>query len=112
MKHPSEIFDSTLLLMPQQQGISDGLATMIQKTSQSLAPYYKPQTSINIENARERRSSRSFGKLELSDLAELLYLSIFDTNSEGLRPYPAAGGIYTVNIYLVATQVHHLNSGI
>jgi SagB-type dehydrogenase family enzyme len=112
MNHPSEIFDSTLKLMSQQQSVAASQATILQKTSQSLAPFYKPIGEINIEQARNRRSSHSYGSLLLSEVAELLHLSMFNTDTEGLRPYPAAGGIYTVNMYLVANQVSQLNSGI
>src|SRR5690242_8182997 len=112
MNHPSELYDSTLLLMAEQRGISDNQAIAIQKTSLSFAPFYKAMDSISIENARNRRSSRNFGSLELSNLAELLHLSMFNTNTEGLRPYPAAGGIYSVNMYFVSLQVKQLPAGI
>ena len=48
----------------------------------------------------------------LKELGELLHLSLYSSERPDARPYPAAGGIYSVNLYFAAMSVDGLPSGI
>lgn len=109
---PTINFDSTLALSTPATAVHPELARQIRSASLSFAPYYNPKQSVSIDDARRRHSSYSSNRVKLKDLAELLHLSLFDTTRPDARPYPAAGGIYSVQLYLAALAVDGLNSGI
>jgi SagB-type dehydrogenase family enzyme len=109
---PSTNFDSTLVLTTDKTAISEDTARQIQQANRTFAPYYKPLQSISIEDARTRKSSYEFGAVGLKELGELLHLSLYSSERPDARPYPAAGGIYSVNLYLAAMSVDGLPSGI
>lgn len=71
--------------------------------------------SISLEKAiKERRSIRKYqpGKISLQDLSQLLWSAQGVTSKEGFRTAPSAGAIYPIKIYLVASDVNELISGI
>ena len=107
-----ELHKSSVLLTSKANVPSSDLSIRLRETSESVAPYYKPLETISIEEARTRRSTLSGVSISAQSMAELLFLSMFDTKDEGRRPYPAAGGVYTVQMYLLAYQVKDLAGGV
>ena len=108
----SQLFDSSLQLSTPKTTVSESLARQIYQSNLTFAPYYKAHEKITINDARGRQSSREFPTLSLKNIGELLNLSLFDVARPGSRPYPAAGGIYCVHLYLAALGIGDLNSGI
>lgn len=104
-------FDSTLLLTSERHKAANDQALTLQKLSTSFAPFYKPSRVITIEDARLRRSHHSSKSVALATVAELLHLTFYHS-TPGMRPYPAAGGIYTVQLYMIATGVNNLEGGV
>jgi SagB-type dehydrogenase family enzyme len=66
------------------------------------------------ESLNERRSVREYSDepLSLSVVAQLLWAAQGITNVNGYRTAPSAGGLYPLEIYLVAGRVEHLPAGI
>ena len=111
MTAPYHCFDSTLLLTSERHKASTDKVLALQKLSKSYSPFYKPSQIISIDDARRRRSQHSDKSVELAAIAELLHL-VFYCSTPGMRPYPAAGGIYTVQLYLIANSVINLDNGV
>lgn len=109
---PTVNFDSTLALSTPKTAIPQEVARQMRMASLTFAPYYNPAQSVSIDDARHRQSSYSDQSLTIRDLAEFLHLSLFETTRPETRPYPAAGGIYSVQLYLAALSVEGLNAGI
>lgn len=106
------LHESSLLLMSEQYEPNKKKAALLHEASKSAHPFYRPSSSLSIEWARGRRSRPPKSALHISQLANLLNLSLFETNVSGWRPYPAAGGIYSVYPYVVSLHVEELEIGI
>lgn len=106
------LHESTLLLTDEQHRATNKKSMMLHDASKSTGHFYRPSSTLSIEWARERRSRHSTSALHISQLGNLLNLSLFETNVSGLRPYPAAGGIYSVHPYIAALNVEELESGV
>ncbi len=71
--------------------------------------------TVSIEKAlRSRRSVREFSNapLELSQIAQLAWAAQGITGVEGHRTSPSAGGLYALELYVVAARVNGLPAGI
>lgn len=88
----------------------------IKITIQLPSPRYKGDTSLE-ETIFKRKSVRAYKDeaLKLIDISQLLWAAAgrtIDAVSGPTRSYPSAGGIYPLEIYLVAGKVEGLLSGI
>jgi SagB-type dehydrogenase family enzyme len=109
-----EFLRSTLALRQAQDVPSDEYSRELALRAERYGPDYNPGTMISIDDARQRRSRRpaSGGAIQQCDLAELLYLALFATDgADGLRPYPAAGGLYSTHLYVAALNVDGIDAG-
>jgi SagB-type dehydrogenase family enzyme len=78
-------------------------------------PRARAEGPMPVERAiRERRSVRAFtaDSLSLEEAATLLWAAQGVTHQEGLRAAPSAGGLYPLEVYLVALRVRGLAAGI
>jgi SagB-type dehydrogenase family enzyme len=76
-------------------------------------PRMDSQSSIE-QVLKSRRSVRTFSTdpLTLEEVSQLLWAAQGTTDSLGHRTAPSAGALYPLNLYLVASNVIGLNSGI
>lgn len=94
-------FVDKVLAMDQVSGIID-------------LPIPKQDSKFSLERAlRERRSVRSFrhDPITLEQLSQLLWAAQGITNSRGYRTVPSAGGLYPLEIYVMAGDVKGLPVG-
>lgn len=78
-------------------------------------PEPRLDSAVSIEKALcTRRSVREFSKqpLELSQIAQLAWATQGITGPDGHRTAPSAGGLYALELYLVAANVTELPAGI
>ena len=78
-------------------------------------PEPRLESAVSIEQAlRQRRSEREFSgrSLELFHVSQLLWAAQGVTGPEGHRTAPSAGGLYALELYLVAGQVSGLQPGL
>jgi SagB-type dehydrogenase family enzyme len=95
-------------------------AFAIRAAAQQALPLPSPQLrgEVSLEEALERRATtRSFSRdpLELAEISQLLWAAggrAADAVSSATRTYPSAGGIYPLELYLVAGKVRGLKEGI
>jgi len=76
-------------------------------------PRYDSEISIE-QSLLERRSIRSYSgePLTLEELSQLLWAAQGLTDPGGLRAAPSAGGLYPLELYLVAGDVDDLTAGV
>jgi SagB-type dehydrogenase family enzyme len=76
-------------------------------------PAYESETSIE-QALLERRSVREYGTepLTLAEVSQLLWAAQGITHPRGLRTAPSAGGLYPLEIFLVAGEVTDLGAGV
>lgn len=77
-------------------------------------PEPKLDSAVSIEKAlRTRRSVREFSTvpLELSQIAQLAWAAQGVTGAEAHRTAPSAGGLYALELYLIAARVNGLHAG-
>jgi SagB-type dehydrogenase family enzyme len=77
-------------------------------------PEPKLDSAVSMEKAlRIRRSVREFSKdpLELAQIAQLAWAAQGVTGAEAHRTAPSAGGLYALELYLIAARVNGLPSG-
>lgn len=77
----------------------------------------KPRLSskVSVEEAlRNRRSVREYkpGKLDISEIAQILWSAQGITSNWGGRTAPSAGALYPIEIYLIAGDVSGLDIGV
>ena len=89
-------------------------------------PSFKEVTAIKLPEPRfdsdvsleqsllERRSTRSYTgeSLTLRDVSQLLWAAQGITDDRGFRTAPSAGGLYPLEVYIVAGNVENLAPGI
>src|SRR4051794_26172112 len=105
MKHSYKLFESSLVLTSKGNVPTPELSLKLRETSESVAPYFKPESCISIEDAKQRRSKPSGGGITIQNIGDLLDLSMFQSCDIGKRPYPAAGGVYSIQFFLLVFQV-------
>jgi len=95
------------------------MATSAQKAAvpskEIKLPKPRLDSAISIEKVLcMRRSVREFTKdpLDLSQIAQLLWAAQGVTGAEAHRTAPSAGGLYALEIYLIAANVKGLPAGI
>lgn len=76
-------------------------------------PAYESETSVE-QALLERRSVREYGteRLTLSEISQLLWAAQGTTHPNGFRTAPSAGGLYPLEIFLLAGEVADLDAGI
>ena len=76
-------------------------------------PLLKSEVSLE-ESLQNRRSIRQYSNtpLKLEDVSQLLWSAQGITSEYGWRTAPSAGGLYPLEVYLIAGSVHNLNSGV
>lgn len=92
----------------------------IRAPAQQPLPLPSPQLrgNVSLEEALGRRETVRFfslDSLELSEVSQLLWAAggrSADAVSSATRTYPSAGGIYPLDLYLVAGKVKGLREGI
>lgn len=110
---PFELHASSVLLPSGLAAVTPAEAVDLSIRARTAGPFFKPLGHVSIDEARQRRSAYNVATgLEMAQLAELLHLAMFDTDSAGKRPYPAAGAIYAVQVYLAAYHVNNLEAGV
>ncbi len=76
----------------------------------------KINSSANIiEAIYNRRSTREFNRhkiIDFNELSNLLFYSLFNTNSYNKRAYPSAGKRYPIELYLVVFKNDFIDNGI
>src|SRR6478735_9672128 len=112
MQRPYELFESSLMGMSGVQAPPASMGAELSAAAQAAGPFIRPLGRVSIEAARRRRSERAYGCLELGALAELLSLTLLDSDRPGMRPYPAAGALYAVHPYLAVLDVDGLDAGV
>ena len=78
-------------------------------------PEPKLESNFSVEQSLlKRRSIRTFTEepLTLQELSQLLWASQGITDTRGYRTSPSAGGLYPLELYVVAGDVENLNPGI
>ncbi|MBS7625929.1 SagB/ThcOx family dehydrogenase [Candidatus Bathyarchaeota archaeon] len=77
------------------------------------APRLDSDYSLELALAR-RRSIRDYGvgPLKLQELSQLLWAAQGVTDPRGLRTAPSAGGLYPLEVYVVAGDVEGLTGGV
>ena len=78
-------------------------------------PEAEQKGGTSLEQAlKARRSVREFSNspLELKQIAQLAWAAQGVTNRQGFRTAPSAGGLYPLELYLVAGRVNGLEPGI
>ncbi len=78
-------------------------------------PAVESAREMSVEEAlQERRSIREFSRdgLELDDVGQLLWAAQGTTGRRGYRSAPSAGGLYPLEIYLVAGDIAGLSPGV
>jgi len=78
-------------------------------------PEPRLDSDCSIESTlRQRRSIREYrgDPLELEEVSQLLWAAQGISDPGGLRMVPSPGGLYPLELYLVAGNVNHLFSGI
>jgi len=95
------------------------MATSAQKAAvpskEIKLPEPRLDSAISIEKVLcMRRSVREFAKdpLDLAQIAQLLWAAQGVTGAEAHRTAPSAGGLYALEIYLIAANVKGLPAGI
>jgi SagB-type dehydrogenase family enzyme len=93
----------------------------VEQTSQLTAnvsitlppPAYESETSIE-QALLERRSVREYGTepLTLAEVSQLLWSAQGITHLHGLRTAPSAGGLYPLEIFLMAGEVTDIGAGV
>jgi SagB-type dehydrogenase family enzyme len=76
-------------------------------------PQLKSDVSLE-ESLQNRRSIRQYSNtpLKLEDVSQILWSSQGITSEYGWRTAPSAGGLYPLEVYLIAGSVYNLNSGV
>ncbi|MFC1911572.1 SagB/ThcOx family dehydrogenase [Chloroflexota bacterium] len=76
-------------------------------------PWYDSEVSLE-QSLLERRSTRSYTgeSLALQDVSQLLWAAQGITDDRGLRTAPSAGGLYPLEVYVVAGDVKDLAPGV
>jgi len=76
-------------------------------------PRYDSETSVE-EALLQRRSKRSYKEdpLTISDISQILWAAQGITKKYGYRTAPSAGALYPLEIYIAASNVEELNSGL
>lgn len=72
-------------------------------------------SDVSVEEAlRNRRSVRDYSrsKLELAELSQMLWSAQGRTSRSGFRTAPSAGGLYPLELYVVAGDVGGLSPGV
>lgn len=111
MSSSFELFESSLLLRDARHRPSPQSSEALSEAAGSLGPYHDTDWTVSIDDALTRRSRPSERHSpRLRDLAELILKAVVESSDSG-RPYPAAGAIYTAQIYLVARRVLDLPGG-
>lgn len=107
-----QLHESTVVGMGKTQAPPESLALQLGETARTAGPFIRPLGTVSIADARMRRSERAYGPLHVGQVADLLSLSMLDVAVPGSRPYPAAGALYAVHVYLVAYSVDGLDKGV
>ena len=112
MNSSFELFESSLLLRDLRHRPSPQSSQALAEAARSYGPYHDTDWVIGIEDALTRRSRPSEGDSPyLRDLAELILKAVVESSDPARRPYPAAGAIYTAQMYFVVRRVPDLPSG-
>jgi crotonobetainyl-CoA:carnitine CoA-transferase CaiB-like acyl-CoA transferase len=95
MQRQGEVFRSSLELLESEHTPTEEYSTALRRIALTNAPYYRPSEIVSIDDARTRRSRNSINTVQVlgSEVATLLHLSLFATNGDNRRPYPAAGAL-------------------
>jgi SagB-type dehydrogenase family enzyme len=95
------------------------MATLVQKaqlpSTEIKLPEPRLDSAVSIEKVLcTRRSVREFSNepLDLSQIAQLLWAAQGITGAEAHRTAPSAGGLYGLELYVIAANVHGLPAGI
>ncbi|MGE5219670.1 MAG: SagB/ThcOx family dehydrogenase [Chloroflexota bacterium] len=95
------------------------MATLAQKATLPSKDIKLPEprldSAVSIEKVlRTRRSTREFADqpLELTQITQLLWAAQGVTGAEAHRTAPSAGGLYGLELYLVAANINGLPAGI
>ncbi len=78
-------------------------------------PAPRKESDVSLEQALEnRRSTRDYtgGSIDLSDVSQLLWSAQGETSTNGYRAAPSAGALFPLELYLLATNVKDLKTGI
>ncbi len=102
-------------LAPMQDGLKSNLKmnTSVQQVINLPPPVYRSNTSIE-EALLKRRSVRAYKneRMEIKDIAQLLWAAQGITSAEGSRTTPSAGALYPLEIYLVSGDINNLPAGV
>lgn len=113
MQKSVTLWESSLLLDINQHQSSHEEIVTLQDFSKTMGPFNMTGKSVSINEAKTRRSRAEKRRFfSFGDLVNFIHLSFYATNTENLRPYPAAGAIYSVQFYLIAYDIHDLPSGV
>ena len=97
-------------------GLAMSFLTMAMETGQRIPlPAAGSGQAMSIEEALEqRRSIREFSRegIVLEDVSELLWAAQGITSRRGYRAAPSAGGLYPLELYVVAGDVEGLSPGV
>jgi SagB-type dehydrogenase family enzyme len=107
-----ELFESSLLLRDLRHRPSPQSSLALTEAARSYGPYHDTDWVISVDDALTRRSRPSDRNTpQLRDLAELILKAVVESSDPARRPYPAAGAIYTAQMYVVVRRVQDLPSG-
>ena len=97
-------------------GLAMSFLTMATETGQRIPlPEGRSGQEMSVEEALEqRRSIREFSRegLALEDVSQLLWAAQGITSRRGYRSAPSAGGLYPLEIYVVAGEVEGVSPGV
>ena len=91
------------------------VASSMESEPHTPLPEAEARGEVSIEEAiRKRRSVREYGRddLGLNDISQLLWAAQGVTDRRGFRSAPSAGGLYPLEIYVVAGDVDGLSPGV
>lgn len=109
-----KLYASALRFRSESHTPTPEMAIALADAARQYGPYYRSDFKIDIEEAHSRRSRgmNERDPLSLSDLCELLWLTMFSSDDASRRPYPAAGAVYCSHLYVVVKSIIGLRSGI
>lgn len=112
---PLSLLRTRLALTAALLTLAGSVARSQQPAGTVRLPEPRRQGAMSLEAAlAARHSTRALTRdsLDLADLSQLLWATQGINRPDGHRTAPAAGGIYALELYLVAARVRGLPSGV
>ena len=110
MHTPYILHESSMKLTLPSHRPAAKLSEMLSVWSISRGPFTQPNKVLSIDDAALRTSDRGPQAMDHGQLARFIELSLYRPGRG--RPYPAAGGIYSVHVYVVTYAVEGLECGV